>query len=80
MLSVIIVESVMRTHDKGKRLCIHHWRIDTSGAEKVNGTCLKCGARKQFHNYIFGSANDEKVRNDMQVRKAKRCDTLSLPV
>ena len=38
-----------------KETCTHHWLIDPPDGPVSKGVCKKCGAEKDFKNYIFYS-------------------------
>jgi hypothetical protein len=45
--------------------CIHWWRIPPGGSRIVTGTCLKCGATREFMNDtddLYEMAEEQKKR------------------
>lgn len=40
--------------------CVHHWIISTADGPTSQGTCKRCGMKKEFYNYIEnGSWGDD---------------------
>jgi hypothetical protein len=35
-----------------KQKCRHHWKVDMAAGPTSQGTCILCGAQKEFRNYL----------------------------
>ena len=42
--------------------CIHHWRIEIPDGPTSTGICRRCGATREFKNYLETSVGEERMR------------------
>ncbi|MBI2171745.1 MAG: hypothetical protein HYU30_06965 [Chloroflexi bacterium] len=57
--------------------CAHHWIIEAAGGPTSKGACRRCGATKEFLNYIEGGSWDYD-RTSARDATRKRAPSLSI--
>jgi len=48
--------------------CIHRWRIESPNGPTSTGVCQRCGATREFVNYIETPVQEGRVKPDLYIR------------
>lgn len=56
--------------------CVHHWRIESPDGPTSMGTCQRCGATREFVNYIDTPVREGRTTPEMYIRSTEPVFTL----
>jgi hypothetical protein len=57
-IAAMTQETVLEQATTLEAQCAHHWIIEAAGGPTSKGSCRRCGAVKEFLNYIEGGSWD----------------------
>ena len=66
-------EAVVEKNEQVAEKCAHHWIIEAAGGPTSKGVCRRCGAEKEFLNYLEnGPWDDDRPSYRVAGRRSSR--------